>query len=42
MIWAGIGVIFSNLNGGSILFAILGGLLIVTTLIIYIKNYLKK
>jgi hypothetical protein len=42
MIWAGIGVIFSNLNGGSILFAILGGLLIVTTLIIYNKNYLKK
>jgi hypothetical protein len=42
MIWASIGVIYSNLNGGSILFAGLAGLLILVVLFLYIKKVLKK
>jgi len=42
MIWAGLGVIYSNLNGGSILFAGLAGLLILTVIFLYIKNLIRK
>ena len=38
MIWAGLGVIYSNLNGGSILFAGLGGFLILAVIFIYTKK----
>jgi hypothetical protein len=38
MIWAGIGVVYANLNGGMVLFAVLGGLLSLVTTALYIRN----
>jgi len=38
MVWAGAGVVFANLNGGSMVFAVLGGVLMVTTIGLYIRR----
>jgi hypothetical protein len=42
MVWAGIGVVYANLNEGSLFFAVLGGLLSVSTAGLYVKRKLKK
>ena len=38
LIWAGVGVVFANLNNGMLLFAILGGLLAAVTVGLYVKK----
>jgi len=41
LVWAGIGVVSANLNGGSLLFAVLGGLLSVVAFGLYMRKRLK-
>jgi len=39
LVWAGAGIVATNLDGGSMVFAILGGLLSVTALGLYLKRH---